>query len=106
MHLSKVGISHKALLGLLILVDNILFNLPYDEERYQQTLEACALLSDLAILEDGDESEIGERGVSVTDRSVNDAESSNTLSRSTFLEVRKLEVRLFVCVYTFLSQFM
>lgn len=27
-------------------------------------LEACALLSDLEILEDGDESEIGERGVS------------------------------------------
>ncbi|EKM77362.1 hypothetical protein AGABI1DRAFT_130448 [Agaricus bisporus var. burnettii JB137-S8] len=46
--------------------DNILFNLPYDEERYQQTLEACALLSDLAILEDGDESEIGERGVNLS----------------------------------------
>ena len=43
---------------------NILFNLPYDEERYHKTLEVCALLSDLDILEDGDESEIGERGVS------------------------------------------
>lgn len=28
------------------------------------TLQACALISDLKILEDGDESEIGERGVS------------------------------------------
>jgi ABC-type multidrug transport system fused ATPase/permease subunit len=46
--------------------DNILFNLPYDEERYQQTLEACALISDLDILEDGDESEIGERGVNLS----------------------------------------
>lgn len=45
-------------------LDNILFNLPYDEERYHKTLEVCALLSDLEILEDGDESEIGERGVS------------------------------------------
>lgn len=44
--------------------DNILFDLPYVEERYQKTLEACALLSDLDILEDGDQSEIGERGVS------------------------------------------
>lgn len=43
--------------------DNILFNLPYDEERYKKTLYACALESDLQILEDGDESEIGERGV-------------------------------------------
>jgi hypothetical protein len=43
--------------------ENILFNLPYDEERYTKTLEACALISDLEILEDGDEAEIGERGV-------------------------------------------
>lgn len=43
--------------------ENILFSLPYDETRYLKTLEACALLSDLRILEDGDESEIGERGV-------------------------------------------
>lgn len=41
-----------------------MFDLPYDEERYQKTLEVCALLSDLKILEDGDMSEIGERGVS------------------------------------------
>jgi len=43
--------------------DNILFNLPFDEERYQKTLEVCALVADLEILEDGDEAEIGERGV-------------------------------------------
>ncbi|KAI0683866.1 ATP-binding cassette transporter [Cytidiella melzeri] len=46
--------------------DNILFNLPYNEERYQKTLEVCALLSDLKILEDGDMSEIGERGVNLS----------------------------------------
>ncbi|KAG6885741.1 hypothetical protein C0993_010568 [Termitomyces sp. T159_Od127] len=46
--------------------DNILFNLPYDEERYQKTLQVCALISDLEILEDGDEAEIGERGVNLS----------------------------------------
>ncbi|EIN08192.1 multidrug resistance-associated ABC transporter [Punctularia strigosozonata HHB-11173 SS5] len=46
--------------------DNILFNLPYVEKRYQKTLEVCALVNDLQILEDGDESEIGERGVNLS----------------------------------------
>ncbi|KAJ7512914.1 multidrug resistance-associated ABC transporter [Mycena galericulata] len=46
--------------------DNILFSLPYDEERYKLTLEVCALVSDLEILEDGDEAEIGERGVNLS----------------------------------------
>ncbi|KAG2749572.1 hypothetical protein P692DRAFT_20669633, partial [Suillus brevipes Sb2] len=41
----------------------ILFGLPLDEERYRKTLEICALISDLKILEDGDQSEIGKRGV-------------------------------------------
>ncbi|KAN0125580.1 multidrug resistance-associated ABC transporter [Russula decolorans] len=46
--------------------ENILFNLPYVEERYRRTLEVCALDNDLKILEDGDESEIGERGVNLS----------------------------------------
>ncbi|KAI0251186.1 multidrug resistance-associated ABC transporter [Lactifluus subvellereus] len=46
--------------------ENILFNLPYVEERYRRTLEVCALVNDLKILEDGDESEIGERGVNLS----------------------------------------
>ncbi|KAJ7131700.1 multidrug resistance-associated ABC transporter [Mycena crocata] len=46
--------------------DNILFSLPYDEERYKLTLEVCALVSDLEILEDGDQAEIGERGVNLS----------------------------------------
>ncbi|KIP06804.1 hypothetical protein PHLGIDRAFT_106557 [Phlebiopsis gigantea 11061_1 CR5-6] len=46
--------------------DNILFELPFHEGRYQKTLEACALLSDLEILPDGDMSEIGERGVTLS----------------------------------------
>ncbi|PPQ81930.1 hypothetical protein CVT25_013778 [Psilocybe cyanescens] len=51
---------------LRFVIENILFNLPYDEDRYLKTLEVCALVSDLEILEDGDESEIGERGVNLS----------------------------------------
>lgn len=32
-----------------------LFGSPFDKERYEATLSCCALLPDLAILEDGDE---------------------------------------------------
>ncbi|KAF9460036.1 multidrug resistance-associated ABC transporter [Collybia nuda] len=46
--------------------DNILFNLPFHADRYEKTLEACALLPDLAILEHGDESEIGEHGINLS----------------------------------------
>ncbi|KAF9442979.1 multidrug resistance-associated ABC transporter [Macrolepiota fuliginosa MF-IS2] len=46
--------------------DNILFGYPYDEERYKAVVEACALNPDLEMLEDGDETEIGARGVSLS----------------------------------------
>ncbi|KAI0050163.1 multidrug resistance-associated ABC transporter [Auriscalpium vulgare] len=46
--------------------DNILFGYPYDDERYQAVIEACALQPDLDILEDGDETEIGARGVNLS----------------------------------------
>ncbi|KAF7299119.1 ABC bile acid [Mycena indigotica] len=43
--------------------ENILFGYPYDEARYNQVLECCALQPDLDVLEDGDATEIGARGV-------------------------------------------
>ncbi|CAE6340042.1 unnamed protein product [Rhizoctonia solani] len=46
--------------------DNILFGSPLDEERYKATLDACALKPDLALFEDRDETEIGEKGVSLS----------------------------------------
>ncbi|KAI8343122.1 P-loop containing nucleoside triphosphate hydrolase protein [Chlamydoabsidia padenii] len=46
--------------------DNILFGLPYVEKRYQDTLQACSLVKDLSILEDGDMTEIGEKGITLS----------------------------------------
>ncbi|ORZ14147.1 P-loop containing nucleoside triphosphate hydrolase protein [Absidia repens] len=46
--------------------DNILFGLPYIKDRYDSTLWACSLLSDLNILIDGDMTEIGERGINLS----------------------------------------
>ncbi|TDL18516.1 hypothetical protein BD410DRAFT_880297 [Rickenella mellea] len=46
--------------------DNILFGSPFDELRYSHVVEACALRPDLEILEDGDSTEIGARGVSLS----------------------------------------
>jgi len=46
--------------------DNILFGSPYDDARYKQTLEACALTTDLASFEHGDLSPIGENGIGLS----------------------------------------
>ncbi|KAI9454319.1 hypothetical protein HD554DRAFT_2151146 [Boletus coccyginus] len=46
--------------------DNILFGYPYDEERYNAIVECCALEPDLDIIEDGDQTEVDARGVSLS----------------------------------------
>ncbi|GAN04018.1 multidrug resistance-associated ABC transporter [Mucor ambiguus] len=46
--------------------NNILFGLPYIESRYKETLSACALDKDMSILEDGDRTEIGEKGITLS----------------------------------------
>ncbi|WWC92185.1 uncharacterized protein L201_007139 [Kwoniella dendrophila CBS 6074] len=46
--------------------DNILFGENFDEDRYEMVLEACALNPDLDMLEDGDQTEIGAKGVSLS----------------------------------------
>uniref|UniRef100_A0A8D2LBI3 ABC-type glutathione-S-conjugate transporter n=1 Tax=Varanus komodoensis TaxID=61221 RepID=A0A8D2LBI3_VARKO len=48
------------------LKDNILFGSSFDEARYQQVLEACALLPDLQLLPGGDLTEIGEKGINLS----------------------------------------
>lgn len=46
--------------------NNITFGLPFDPIRYRKVIEACALTHDLAILEDGDETEVGAQGISLS----------------------------------------
>ncbi|CAG8566074.1 12436_t:CDS:2 [Acaulospora colombiana] len=46
--------------------DNILFGLPYDEERYNQVIMMCALEKDFEVFEDGDMTEIGEKGITLS----------------------------------------
>ncbi|KAJ6535432.1 hypothetical protein B0H19DRAFT_1079915 [Mycena capillaripes] len=46
--------------------NNILFGTPFDEERYKKVLYQCALEPDLALLEAGDHSEVGERGLTLS----------------------------------------
>ncbi|KAG8947771.1 hypothetical protein FRC03_000927 [Tulasnella sp. 419] len=47
--------------------NNILFGSPMDEERYNAVLEACGLIPDLIRFADGDETELGAQGVSLSD---------------------------------------
>ncbi|PYH40482.1 ATP-binding cassette transporter YOR1 [Aspergillus saccharolyticus JOP 1030-1] len=46
--------------------NNILFGKEYDEARYNQVIDACALRSDLAMFPDGDQTEVGERGITIS----------------------------------------
>ncbi|KAJ2557112.1 hypothetical protein EV175_001548, partial [Coemansia sp. RSA 1933] len=46
--------------------ENILFGEHYDKERYEEVLRVCALKPDLRILNAGDMTEIGERGVTLS----------------------------------------
>ncbi|KAK7682902.1 hypothetical protein QCA50_013935 [Cerrena zonata] len=46
--------------------DNILFGHRFDEKFYNLTLDACQLLPDLKQLPDGDETQVGEKGISLS----------------------------------------
>lgn len=46
--------------------DNILFGKPYDAERYAEIVRVCNLKRDLHQLSQGDETELGERGVNLS----------------------------------------
>ncbi|CAG8810482.1 2701_t:CDS:1, partial [Racocetra fulgida] len=46
--------------------DNILFGLPYNENRYNQVIKICALEKDFQIFEDSDMTEIGEKGITLS----------------------------------------
>lgn len=46
--------------------ENIIFGYRYDPEFYEKTVMACALIDDFAQLPDGDETVVGERGISLS----------------------------------------
>lgn len=46
--------------------DNILFGTKYEKGFYEKVLDACALRPDLAIMGQGDETQVGEKGVSLS----------------------------------------
>ncbi|KAL8377907.1 hypothetical protein RB595_008543 [Gaeumannomyces hyphopodioides] len=46
--------------------DNILFSAPFDEKRYHDVIIACALERDLEILDNGDETLVGEKGITLS----------------------------------------
>ncbi|KAE8155606.1 multidrug resistance-associated protein [Aspergillus tamarii] len=46
--------------------ENIVFASPFDQKRYNAVIEACALDRDLAILDAGDQTMVGENGVSLS----------------------------------------
>lgn len=48
------------------IMDNIEFGLPHDEDRYQKTIEVCALKKDLEMLSDGENTEIGANGINLS----------------------------------------
>lgn len=46
--------------------ENIVFGHRWDPEFYDMTIEACALLDDFKNIPDGDQTEVGERGISLS----------------------------------------
>lgn len=58
--------SQQAWIQNATLRNNVLFGLPYDEERYNRVVEACQLGPDLDLLPAGDATEIGEKGINLS----------------------------------------
>lgn len=46
--------------------ENILFGSPYDNNKYDSTVKACALIKDFELFSCGDLTEIGERGINMS----------------------------------------
>lgn len=46
--------------------ENILFGKPYESDKYNRTIEACALTKDFELFAAGDLTEIGERGINMS----------------------------------------
>lgn len=58
--------SQDAWLQNLSLKDNILFGQSYDEKWYARVVESCQLVDDIKQMPEGDKTEVGERGISLS----------------------------------------
>ncbi|RXM95509.1 Multidrug resistance-associated protein 1 [Acipenser ruthenus] len=63
---SVAYVSQQAWIQNATLQENILFGSEMNEKLYHAVLEACCLLPDIELLQDGDQTEIGERGVNLS----------------------------------------
>ncbi|CAK9250507.1 unnamed protein product, partial [Sphagnum jensenii] len=59
-------VSQQAWIQNATLKDNILFGSDLDKKKYKSVIRACALKQDLSVLADGDETEIGEKGINLS----------------------------------------
>ncbi|CAG5100511.1 Oidioi.mRNA.OKI2018_I69.XSR.g17031.t1.cds [Oikopleura dioica] len=50
----------------MTLKDNIIFGKEFNKQKYEDIIDRCCLLSDIDILEGGDSTEIGERGINLS----------------------------------------
>ncbi|KAF9183628.1 hypothetical protein BGZ51_003895 [Haplosporangium sp. Z 767] len=65
-HGSLAYVPHDAWLLNATLKENILFGSPFDRKKYNDILRVCALNRDLTLLSAGDDTEIGERGINLS----------------------------------------
>ncbi|DAZ95067.1 TPA: hypothetical protein N0F65_002961 [Lagenidium giganteum] len=65
-HCSIAYCAEEVWLQTLSVRDNILFGSPYHRERYLSVLDACGLLEDLATLPDGEDTQIGPKGINLS----------------------------------------
>jgi ABC-type multidrug transport system fused ATPase/permease subunit len=66
----KVGWFKRLFFGVVLInlvrQDNILFGSPFNEERYQRVIYQCGLTRDLKLFEAGDQTEVGEKGLTLS----------------------------------------
>ncbi|XP_046714407.1 ATP-binding cassette sub-family C member 10, partial [Silurus meridionalis] len=62
--------------------DNVLFGKDFSSDFYQAVLEACALTADLNVLPNGDQTEVGENGVTLS----GGQKSRLTLARAVYMD--------------------